>query len=92
VNLCGRLHEACHLKATNSERAARDAETRFKNYALNHAKLATELPKLEDSCRMGRSPDLQRDLPRAPKRLGKPLRRASVESDEGYERSVRPRF
>lgn len=36
-----------HLKATKSERAARDAEARFKNYVLNHAKLAaTELPKL----------------------------------------------
>lgn len=36
-----------HLKATKSERAAKDAEARFKNYVLNHAKLAaTELPKL----------------------------------------------
>ena len=36
-----------HLRATKSERAANDAEARFKNYVLNHAKLAaTELPKL----------------------------------------------
>ena len=36
-----------HLKATKPERAAKDAEVRFKNYVLNHAKLAaTELPKL----------------------------------------------
>ena len=36
-----------HLKATKSERAAKDAEARFKNYVLNHVKLATtELPKL----------------------------------------------
>jgi integrase len=35
------------LRATKSERAAKDAEARFKNYVLNHAKLAaTELPKL----------------------------------------------
>ena len=36
-----------HLKATKSERAAKDAEARFKNYVLNHSKLAaTELAKL----------------------------------------------
>jgi site-specific recombinase XerD len=36
-----------HLKATKSELAAQDAESRFKNYVLNHAKLAaTELSKL----------------------------------------------
>lgn len=36
-----------HLRATKSERAADDAEARFKNYVLNHANLAaTELPKL----------------------------------------------
>lgn len=36
-----------HLKATRSERAEKDAEARFKNYVLNHAKLAsTELAKL----------------------------------------------
>ena len=36
-----------HLKATKSEDAAKDAEARFKNYVLNHQKLAaTELPKL----------------------------------------------
>jgi hypothetical protein len=36
-----------HLRTTKSERAAKDAEARFKNYVLNHAKLAaTELPKL----------------------------------------------
>ncbi len=36
-----------HLKATKSERAATDAEARFKNYVLNHPKLAaSELPKL----------------------------------------------
>ena len=36
-----------HLKATKTERAAKDAEARFKNYVLNNAKLAaTELPKL----------------------------------------------
>lgn len=36
-----------HLKATKSARAAKDAEARFKNYVLNHTKLArTELPKL----------------------------------------------
>jgi hypothetical protein len=36
-----------HLKATKSERAAKDAEARFKNYVLNLVKLAaTELPKL----------------------------------------------
>lgn len=36
-----------HLKATKSEGAAKDAEARFKNYVLNHHKLAaTELPKL----------------------------------------------
>lgn len=36
-----------HLKATKTERAAMDAEARFKNYVLNNAKLAgTELPKL----------------------------------------------
>jgi len=36
-----------HLTATKSERAAKDAEARFKNYVLVHAKLAaTELPKL----------------------------------------------
>ena len=46
------VSEACaryvrHLRATKSERAANDAEARFKNYVLNHAKLAaTELPKL----------------------------------------------
>jgi hypothetical protein len=43
---------ACHLKATKSERATRDAETRFKNYAVNHAKLANELPQLEGSYRL----------------------------------------
>jgi integrase len=36
-----------HLKATKTERAAQDAEARFKNYVLVDAKLAaTELPKL----------------------------------------------
>ncbi len=36
-----------HLQATKTERAAKDAEVRFKNYVLCHAKLAaTELPKL----------------------------------------------
>jgi integrase len=46
------VQDACtryvrHLRATKSERAANDAEARFKNYVLNHAKLAaTELPKL----------------------------------------------
>lgn len=36
-----------HLTATKTERAAKDAEARFKNYVLNNAKLATtELPKL----------------------------------------------
>jgi Phage integrase SAM-like domain len=36
-----------HLKATKTEKAAQDAETRFKNYVLAHTKLATtELPKL----------------------------------------------
>lgn len=36
-----------HLRATKTERAANDAEARFKNYVLNHAKLAAiELPKL----------------------------------------------
>jgi integrase len=36
-----------HLRATKSERAAKDAEARLKNYVLNHPKLAaTELPKL----------------------------------------------
>jgi hypothetical protein len=36
-----------HLAATKTERAAKDAEARFKNYVLNHARLAaTELPKL----------------------------------------------
>jgi len=36
-----------HLRATKSERAARDAETRFQNYVVNHARLAaTELQKL----------------------------------------------
>jgi len=36
-----------HLHATKSERAAKDAEARFKNYVLNHSKLAaTELTKL----------------------------------------------
>lgn len=44
--------EACtryvrHLRATKSDRAAMDAETRFRNYVLNRATLAaTELPKL----------------------------------------------
>ena len=38
---------ARHLKAIKSERAAKDAESRFKSYVLNYAKLAaTELPKL----------------------------------------------
>jgi len=36
-----------HLRATKSEVAARDAEARFKNYVLNHPKLAsTDLSKL----------------------------------------------
>lgn len=36
-----------HLQATKTERAAKDAEVRFKNYVLCHTKLAaTELPKL----------------------------------------------
>jgi integrase len=36
-----------HLRATKSERAATDAEARFKNYVLNNARLAaTELTKL----------------------------------------------
>jgi len=36
-----------HLTATKTERAAKDAEARFKNYVLTNAKLAaTELPKL----------------------------------------------
>jgi integrase len=36
-----------HLQATKTERAAKDAEVRFKNYVLCYAKLATtELPKL----------------------------------------------
>lgn len=36
-----------HLKATKSERAAKDAESRFTNYVLNHLKLAaTELSRL----------------------------------------------
>ncbi len=36
-----------HLAATKTERAAKDAEARFKNYVLNNTKLAaTELPKL----------------------------------------------
>jgi hypothetical protein len=36
-----------HLHATKSERAAKDAEARFKNYVLNHSKLAaTELTRL----------------------------------------------
>jgi integrase len=36
-----------HLKATKSERAAKDAEARFMNYVLNNPKLAaTELPNL----------------------------------------------
>ncbi len=35
------------MKATKTERAANDAEARFKNYVLNNAKLAaTELPKV----------------------------------------------
>ena len=35
------------LKVNKTERAAKDAETRFKNYVLNNARLAaTELPKL----------------------------------------------
>jgi len=44
--------EACsryvrHLRATKTERAAKDAETRFKNYVLSNVKLATtELAKL----------------------------------------------
>lgn len=44
--------EACkryvnHLQATKTERAAKDAEVRFRNYVLCHPKLAaTELPKL----------------------------------------------
>jgi len=40
-----RLLASCH--GTKSESAAKDAEARFKNYVLNHAKLAsTELTKL----------------------------------------------
>jgi integrase len=36
-----------HLRATKSNRAASDADARFKNYVLNHAKLAgTDLAKL----------------------------------------------
>ena len=36
-----------HLRATKTERAAKDTEARFRNYVLTHAKLAaTELPKL----------------------------------------------
>jgi len=37
----------CHLRATKSERAAKDAEARLRNYVLNNARLAaTELTKL----------------------------------------------
>jgi integrase len=39
-----------HLKTTKTERAAKDAEARFKNYVLTNAKLrATELTKLTPS-------------------------------------------
>ncbi len=45
ADACARYVE--HLRATKSGRAADDAEARFKNYVLNHTKLAgTELPKL----------------------------------------------
>lgn len=39
------------------------------------------------AARSRRLHDLQREMPRAPQRLGKPLRRGAVESDEVYERS-----
>lgn len=45
-----KVSDACaryvrHLNATRSERAAKDAGARFRNYVLNHAKLAaTKLP------------------------------------------------
>lgn len=39
-----------HLRATKTERAANEAEARFKNYVLNHGKLATtELSKVTPS-------------------------------------------
>jgi site-specific recombinase XerD len=52
-----------HLKATKTERAAKDAEARFKNYVLNNAKLAaTELPKLTPA-QLEAWRKLLRDLP-----------------------------
>jgi integrase len=45
ADACSRY--VAHLKATKTERAGMDAQARFKNYVLCHAKLAaTELPKL----------------------------------------------
>lgn len=45
ADACARY--VAHLRATKTERAAQDAESRFRNYVLNHARLAsTDLTKL----------------------------------------------
>lgn len=72
-----------HLKATKSERAASDAEARFKNYVLNHPKLAaTELTKLTP----GQVESWRKSLRELPTRSGG--RRGEFRSDSTLNRDM----
>ena len=72
-----------HLRSTKSERAAKDSEARFKNYVLNHAKLAaTELPKLSPTQLEG----WRKSLKELPTRSGG--RRGQCRSDSTLNRDM----
>ncbi len=82
------VSEACaryvrHLRATKSERAANDAQARFKNYVLNNVKLAaTELTKLTPS----QLEVWRRSLRELPTRSG--ARRGEQRSDSTLNRDM----
>lgn len=71
-----------HLRANKSEKAALDAQARFKNYVLNHARLAaTELSKLTPAQLEGWRKALK-DLPsRSGARRGQPRSQSTLNRD-----------
>lgn len=72
-----------HLRESKSERAARDAEARFKNYVLNSSKLAaTELTKLTP----GQIESWRKSLRELPTRSGG--RRGEFRSDSTLNRDM----
>ena len=71
-----------HLRATKTERAANDAEARFKNYVLNHTRLAaTELPKLTPTQLEGWRKSLKELPTRSGGRRGQPRSDSTLNRD-----------